>query len=309
MSLTFSMFVYLYISAACMFMQTHFIFQTPEVENQRATSTYEIDTEKSMDSRSILERNVEIGKKLLSGELEANVYRGKGAYKPIMNIREGSIAASKYTGLYGPVRASGTNIRTTLRIDYQPDVCKDYKETGYCGFGDTCKFLHDRSDYKSGWQLEKEWEQQQAEKRLKMQAKLDKWQRKMQASLNGESVDSCSESESEESESDSDCSSSSESEDDETMDKSLKKLIKSKAKKMEIPFCCLSCKRVWRLEMDPIVTSCNHYFCQQCAIASYSKNSKCAKCGNTQDGILNKATNVLKLLESIGKGAESAALP
>ena len=23
---------------------------------------------------------------------------------------------------------------------------------------DTCKFLHDRGDYKSGWELEKEWE-------------------------------------------------------------------------------------------------------------------------------------------------------
>lgn len=39
-------------------------------------------------------------------------------------------------------------------MDYQPDVCKDYKETGYCGFGDTCKFLHDRSDYLAGWQLD-----------------------------------------------------------------------------------------------------------------------------------------------------------
>lgn len=29
----------------------------------------------------------------------------------------------------------------------QPDICKDYKETGFCGFGDSCKFLHDRSDY------------------------------------------------------------------------------------------------------------------------------------------------------------------
>jgi hypothetical protein len=28
---------------------------------------------------------------------------------------------------------------------------------GYCGFGDSCKFLHDRSDYKYGWQLEREW--------------------------------------------------------------------------------------------------------------------------------------------------------
>jgi len=36
--------------------------------------------------------------------------------------------------------------------------CKDYKETGFCGYGDSCKFLHDRSDYKTGWQLDKEWD-------------------------------------------------------------------------------------------------------------------------------------------------------
>lgn len=69
-------------------------------------------------------------------------------------------------------------------MDYQPDICKDYKgmyrtnyfklsfmivlhlhtymlETGYCGYGDSCKFLHDRGDYKSGWQLEREWEEMQ----------------------------------------------------------------------------------------------------------------------------------------------------
>ena len=28
-------------------------------------------------------------------------------------------------------------LRTTVRWDYQPDLCKDYKETGYCGFGGT----------------------------------------------------------------------------------------------------------------------------------------------------------------------------
>ena len=31
---------------------------------------------------------------------------------------------------------------------------------GFCGFGDSCKFLHDRSDYKHGWQLEREWNDQ-----------------------------------------------------------------------------------------------------------------------------------------------------
>lgn len=48
-------------------------------------------------------------------------------------------------------------IKSSIRTDYQPDICKDYKETGFCGFGDSCKFLHDRSDYKHGWQLDQAW--------------------------------------------------------------------------------------------------------------------------------------------------------
>jgi hypothetical protein len=42
-----------------------------------------------------------------------------------------------------------------FRFDYQPDICKDYKETGFCSYGDSCKFMHDRGDYKSGWELER----------------------------------------------------------------------------------------------------------------------------------------------------------
>lgn len=57
----------------------------------------------------------------------------------------------------GPIKAP-TNIRTTTTTDFAPDVCKDYKQTGFCGFGQNCKFLHDRSDYKQGWQLDREWE-------------------------------------------------------------------------------------------------------------------------------------------------------
>lgn len=57
----------------------------------------------------------------------------------------------------GPIRAP-TNIRASVRWDYAPDICKDYKETGFCGFGDSCIFLHDRSDYKHGWQLERDVE-------------------------------------------------------------------------------------------------------------------------------------------------------
>lgn len=67
-----------------------------------------------------------------------------------------SSAAEKSKKPFGPLSAP-SHLRTSVRVDYQPDVCKDYKETGYCGFGDSCKFLHDRSDYKAGWQLDREW--------------------------------------------------------------------------------------------------------------------------------------------------------
>ncbi|KAJ9639498.1 RNA-splicing factor [Coniosporium tulheliwenetii] len=57
----------------------------------------------------------------------------------------------------GPVKAP-TNIRTITVTDFAPDVCKDYKQTGFCGFGDSCKFLHAREDYKQGWELDRDWE-------------------------------------------------------------------------------------------------------------------------------------------------------
>jgi RING finger protein 113A len=34
----------------------------------------------------------------------------------------------------GPMKAS-TNVRTITITDFAPDVCKDYKQTGFCGFG------------------------------------------------------------------------------------------------------------------------------------------------------------------------------
>jgi RING finger protein 113A len=57
----------------------------------------------------------------------------------------------------GPQKAP-SNVRTITMVDYTPDVCKDYKQTGFCGFGDNCKFLHAREDYAAGWKLDKEWE-------------------------------------------------------------------------------------------------------------------------------------------------------
>lgn len=76
--------------------------------------------------------------------------------------------------LAGPIRAA-TNIRTTCRFDYQPDICKDYKDTGFCGFGDTCIYLHDRGDTMSGWQIEQKWEEEQKQKKQQQQDQLEEF--------------------------------------------------------------------------------------------------------------------------------------
>lgn len=79
------------------------------------------------------------------------LYRGAKSYSSYITARDDGTSSKMRSR--GPIRQT-TTVRTTSLMDYQPDICKDYKETGYCGFGDTCKFLHDRSDYLAGWQLD-----------------------------------------------------------------------------------------------------------------------------------------------------------
>ncbi|KAK3711231.1 RNA-splicing factor [Vermiconidia calcicola] len=89
---------------------------------------------------------------------EAKERDNEGAYKGTASygsyIQKNPNATMKAVG---PVKAP-TNVRMITVTDFAPDVCKDYKQTGFCGFGDSCKFLHAREDYKQGWQLDKEWE-------------------------------------------------------------------------------------------------------------------------------------------------------
>lgn len=81
-------------------------------------------------------------------------------------VRADNSVGSGSKGAFGPMKAP-SNVRVVTRFDYAPDICKDYKETGYCGYGDTCKFMHDRGDYKAGWEIEKEWLDEQERKRRK----------------------------------------------------------------------------------------------------------------------------------------------
>ncbi|CAH0716812.1 unnamed protein product, partial [Brenthis ino] len=130
---------------------------TLSVQQQRenATATYELDTEKDRDAQAIFEKAQKINEEL-QGQADDKVYRGINNYAQYYKKRD-TAAGNASSGLVrkGPIRAPA-NLRATVRWDYQPDICKDYKETGFCGFGDSCKFLHDRSDYKHGWQLERE---------------------------------------------------------------------------------------------------------------------------------------------------------
>ncbi|KAJ4770102.1 hypothetical protein LUZ62_054359 [Rhynchospora pubera] len=144
-----------------------------QVENDnRATAVLETETEFDRDARAIRERvlkqaeaSLKDGGKMKAGE-EEKLYKGIHGYKDYKAgfRREHTVASEKAGGAHGPLRASA-HIRVSARFDYQPDICKDYKETGYCGYGDSCKFMHDRGDYKSGWQMEREWDEAEKERK------------------------------------------------------------------------------------------------------------------------------------------------
>ncbi|CAN8295953.1 unnamed protein product [Cochlearia groenlandica] len=137
-----------------------------QVQNDsRATATLETETDFNQDARAIRERVLKRADDALKGNKrkassDEKLYTGIHGYTDHKAgfRREQTISSEKAGGSHGPLRASA-HIRVSARFDYQPDICKDYKETGYCGYGDSCKFLHDRGDYKPGWQIEKEWEE------------------------------------------------------------------------------------------------------------------------------------------------------
>lgn len=155
---------------------TFFYESSKEIQVQndsRATATLETETEFSKDARAIRERVLKQAEASLRKKPnptgEEKLYKGIHGYTDHKAgfRREHTIAGEKAGGAHGPLRASA-NIRSSVRFDYQPDICKDYKETGYCGYGDSCKFMHDRGDYKSGWQMEREWDEAEKKKKMKL---------------------------------------------------------------------------------------------------------------------------------------------
>jgi RING finger protein 113A len=62
----------------------------------------------------------------------------------------------------------------------------------------------------------------------------------------------------------------------------------------KIPFACLICKKPYK---TPIITKCNHYFCEACALKRYRKDPTCAACNAKTQGVFNGAKNLQKLLD------------
>jgi RING finger protein 113A len=132
-----------------------------------ATATAEFDTEFDKDHRTRRQEALDRSKKFAESKELDTQYRGLKGYQQFLIQKDTAKAnaASDKNRVAGPVRASA-NLRVTCRFDYKPDLCKDYNETGFCGFGDSCIFLHDRTEYKSSYQIEKEWDAEQERKKL-----------------------------------------------------------------------------------------------------------------------------------------------
>ena len=139
-----------------------------EVMKEHAEQTERfLREEEQKDGLFYAKKNQEISKAIREGELNPRVYRGENGYASYFAQSEDDLRQKKFSGtLKGPQKAP-TFVKVTTRIDHNPERCKDYYEHGYCGFGDTCIFIHDRGDYKSGHQLDQEYEEALKRKQMK----------------------------------------------------------------------------------------------------------------------------------------------
>jgi RING finger protein 113A len=175
---------------------------------------------------------------------DEDVVTGKGA--------DGVFRQGRNKFWAGPLKAAN-NVRVTARFDYQPDICKDYKETGFCGYGDTCIYLHDRGDTLAGWQLEEKWQEEQRTKREQQEKELNTFLE--QASGKG------------------------------------KKGAATVVADDGLPFACHLCRTAFE---DPVVTACQHYFCETCILDHVRNESDaCPVCQKETHRVFNEATKLI----------------
>lgn len=167
---------------------------------------------------------------------------------------------------------SASNVRQITVYDYKPDVCKDYKQTGFCSFGDSCKFIHDRTDYKQGWQIDQLHEHN---KKIKLNG-IESISYDELARNKVKSVESFKSS---------------------RLGFMNKSINASSTTNDTVPFACLLCKQPFTLSSQPVVTKCHHYFDERCALQHHNKSPRCAVCNQLTSGIFNKAYDVIEKIK------------
>ena len=115
--------------------------------------------------------------------------------------------------------------------------------------------MHDRGDYKAGWQIDADWEAKQ-KKEAAAAAAADAW-----AEEDGEEGGDAK--------------------------------GKGAGDAGGLPFACLGCRVAWHAASRPVVTPCRHYFCEACALKRFSAgDASCGVCSKPTQGLFNLATKI-----------------
>lgn len=75
----------------------------------------------------------------------------------------------------------------------------------------------------------------------------------------------------------------------------------------QLPFACLICREPWHAKSNPVVTKCEHYFCEACAIQHFQKSRRCFVCSEQTGGIFNKAKAIQEKIEKLKVAQEVAS--
>jgi len=143
----------------------------------------------------------------------------------------------------------------------QPDVCRDFKETGYCGWGDACKYLHDRGDHAEGWQVDRDED-------AKRRAREERVARRMARGADPDGP-------------------SSDAED-------------AKRKGGGLPFACHACRTAWGAAnaAPPVSLRCGHHLCETCALRDARDKCPHEGCGADTGGVFNAARDIRKRMKA-----------
>ncbi|KAK9086168.1 hypothetical protein Syun_028562 [Stephania yunnanensis] len=207
--------------------------------DSRATATLETETDFSRDARAIRERVLKQAQEALTASASASASASQTQQQQQL-----------YKGIHG---------YTDYKAGFEENILSPVRRLvvlmALSGPLLILGFL--LGDYKSGWQLDREWEEREKERK------------KRNLALAPDVDDDDDNNNNQDAQ---------RNDDDDDEDDSL-------------PFACFICRQPF---VDPVVTKCKHYFCEHCALKHHSKNKKCFVCNQPTLGIFNTAHEIKK---------------